>query len=43
VVLTWTAPEKDGGSPLIGYYIYYKLTGTNDNWSISDLLDESEV
>jgi sulfatase maturation enzyme AslB (radical SAM superfamily) len=24
--VAWQAPQYDGGSPLLGYYVYYKLT-----------------
>jgi hypothetical protein len=33
VSLTWTTPLNDGGDPLQGFYIYYRLTGTSDSWS----------
>lgn len=29
ITLTWLAPTDDGGNPIIGYYIYYKLSGNS--------------
>lgn len=40
VSLAWTAPLNDGGDPLQGFYIYYRLTGTSDSWSETSLLSE---
>ena len=33
VILTWTAPANDGGSPIINYVIYYRTTSPpNSTW-----------
>ena len=39
-VLTWEAPEKDGGTPVIGYHME-RCTGTLHWWELSmDPADE---
>ena len=38
VTLAWTEPDDDGGSELIGYFIYFKRTNTVDEWSRSELI-----
>ena len=38
VTVSWLAPDQDGGSSVIGYYIYYKITGSSDSWSKTQLV-----
>jgi hypothetical protein len=40
VSLFWTAPLNDGGDPLVGFYIYYRLSGTSSTWSKTELISE---
>ena len=40
VSLAWTAPLNDGGDPLVGFYIYYRLSGTSSTWSKTELISE---
>jgi titin len=37
VTLTWTKPDRDGGSPLTGYTIEYKIDGQSGWKAVDDL------
>ena len=39
--VAWQAPQYDGGSPLTGYYLYYKLT-TAATFTQSALINATE-
>jgi hypothetical protein len=40
VTFKWEEPEQDGGSELLGYYIYYKRTGASTDWSLTELISD---
>ena len=37
ITLTWDAPMYDGGSKIIGYIIYHKVSGSS-SWSKTDVI-----
>lgn len=39
VSFTWTTSSSEGGSPITGYYIYYRLN--SEAWLQSNLIDEA--
>jgi titin len=43
VTLQWREPDYDGGSELLGYYVYYKKTGVQEAWSVVDPMLTDEV
>lgn len=42
VSLAWKAPVEEGGAPVEGYYIYYRLKGSELIWSKSGLILPSQ-
>lgn len=39
ITLEWLPPQHDGGAILTGYFIYFKVAGS-DSWSKTDLISE---
>jgi hypothetical protein len=42
VSLSWKAPLEEGGSPVDGYFVYYRLKGSELAWSKSGLILPSQ-
>ena len=40
ITVEWEAPQYDGGSPLLGYYIYYKISSVS-TWTQTSLISPS--
>jgi titin len=43
VTLQWREPSYDGGSELLGYYVYYKRTGVQEDWTVVDPMLTDEI
>jgi hypothetical protein len=38
VTVSWLATAENSGSPVLGYYIYYKQTESSDSWAKTELV-----